>query len=185
MSEQGANGLAPESKEPRPPSMLDAVTPVVALIGFIALSVYLFGLDSTNGALQVGLFTAMTIAGMIAHKNGHSYVALSNAIIGGISSAMGAIFILLAVGALHAAYSQGVVVPTDLSVVGFDDILLASHTVPALTTLRMPIAEIVEEGVRLAIELARDPTASRGAGVTVKQPSLIVRQSTAPPRSAP
>ena len=76
MSEQGANGLVPEPAEPRAPSMLDAVTPVVALIGFIALSVYLFGLDSTNGALQVGLFTAMTIAGVIAHKNGHSYTAL-------------------------------------------------------------------------------------------------------------
>src|SRR4029079_13712684 len=48
----------------------------------------------------------------------------------------------LAVAALHAAYSQGVVVPTDLSIVGFDDILLASHTVPALTTLRMPTAAI-------------------------------------------
>src|SRR5215203_2465328 len=65
MPEQGTNGLVPESEEIRAPSMLDAVTPVVALIGFIALSVYLFGLDSTNGALQVGLFTAMTIAGVI------------------------------------------------------------------------------------------------------------------------
>jgi DNA-binding LacI/PurR family transcriptional regulator len=87
----------------------------------------------------------------------------------------------LAVGALHAAYSQGVVVPTDLSVVGFDDILLASHTVPALTTLRMPTAEIVAEGVRLAIEYARDPAAPRRPGVTVMAPTLIVRQSTAPP----
>ncbi|HEX5013265.1 MAG TPA: LacI family DNA-binding transcriptional regulator [Candidatus Limnocylindrales bacterium] len=87
----------------------------------------------------------------------------------------------LAVGALHAAYSRGVVVPTDLSVLGFDDILLASHTVPALTTLRMPIGEIVAEGVRLAIELARDPSARRRPGVRVMAPSLIVRQSTAPP----
>src|SRR5262245_7624072 len=86
----------------------------------------------------------------------------------------------LAVGALHAAYSQGVVVPADLSVVGFDDILLASHTVPALTTLRMPTADIVAEGVRLAIELARDPSAPRDPGVTVMAPSLIVRQSTGP-----
>ncbi|MFL5726428.1 MAG: LacI family DNA-binding transcriptional regulator [Chloroflexota bacterium] len=89
----------------------------------------------------------------------------------------------LAVGALHAAYSQGVVVPTDLSVVGFDDILLASHTVPALTTLRMPTTQIVAEGVRLAIELARDSRAPHEAGVTVMAPSLIVRQSTARPRS--
>ena len=44
---------------------------------------------------------------------------------------------------------------------GFDDLLLAAHTVPALTTLRMPIAEIVSESVELAIALARDPAASR------------------------
>ena len=85
----------------------------------------------------------------------------------------------LAVGALHAAYVAGVAIPGDLSVVGFDDILLASHTVPALTTLRMPTQEIVAHGVRLAIELARDPTAPRTASVTVMPPSLIVRQSTA------
>jgi DNA-binding LacI/PurR family transcriptional regulator len=89
----------------------------------------------------------------------------------------------LAVGALHAAHSQGVNVPRDLSVVGFDDILLASHTVPALTTLRMPTAEIVTEGVRLAIEFARHSTAPREPSVTVMAPSLIVRQSTAPPRA--
>jgi DNA-binding LacI/PurR family transcriptional regulator len=64
-------------------------------------------------------------------------------------------------------------------VVGFDDILLASHTIPALTTLRMPTADIVDHGVRLAIELARDPAAKRRASVTVFPPSLIVRQSTA------
>jgi DNA-binding LacI/PurR family transcriptional regulator len=88
----------------------------------------------------------------------------------------------LAVGVLHAAYGRGIVVPRDLSVVGFDDILLASHTVPALTTLHMPVAEIVEEGVRLAIELSRDPTAERRPSVALRVPQLIVRQSTAPPR---
>ncbi len=87
----------------------------------------------------------------------------------------------LAVGVLHAAHSRGVVVPRDLSVVGFDDILLASHTVPALTTLRMPTTEIVAEGVRLAIQFSRDPTAPRDQGVTLFAPSLIVRQSTGPP----
>jgi hypothetical protein len=45
----------------------------------------------------------------------------------------------------------------------------------------MPTAEIVAEGVRLAIEFARDPTASRHPTVTVMAPTLIVRQSTAPP----
>jgi DNA-binding LacI/PurR family transcriptional regulator len=73
------------------------------------------------------------------------------------------------------------VVPDELSVVGFDDLLLAAHTVPALTTLRMPIAEIVGESVELAITLARDPSASREPRRTVFEPTLVVRQSTAPP----
>jgi DNA-binding LacI/PurR family transcriptional regulator len=87
----------------------------------------------------------------------------------------------LAVGVLHAAHTAGRPVPGRLSVVGFDDILLASHTVPALTTLRMPTAEIVRVGVRLAVELARDSAAPREPHVEILAPSLIVRQSTAPP----
>ena len=88
---------------------------------------------------------------------------------------------LVAVGVLHAAYNMRCVVPDELSVVGFDDLLLAAHTVPALTTLRMPIAEIVGESVELAIALARDPGASREPRRTVFEPTLVVRQSTAPP----
>jgi DNA-binding LacI/PurR family transcriptional regulator len=90
---------------------------------------------------------------------------------------------LVAVGVLHAAYSQGRTVPTELSVVGFDDLVLAAHTVPALTTLRMPIAEIVADGVKLAIDLARDTSASRDSQVRVFEPTLIVRQSTAAPQA--
>jgi DNA-binding LacI/PurR family transcriptional regulator len=85
---------------------------------------------------------------------------------------------LVAVGVLHAAYSLGRSVPDELSVVGFDDLLLAAHTVPALTTLRMPIAEIVNESVEVAIALARDPSLSRAPRTTVFKPTLVVRQST-------
>lgn len=88
---------------------------------------------------------------------------------------------LAAVGVLHATYSDGRTVPNELSVVGYDDLLLAAYTVPALTTLRMPIAEIVGEGVQLAIELGRDASASRAPRRKVFEPMLIVRQSTAPP----
>lgn len=88
---------------------------------------------------------------------------------------------LVAVGVLHGAYSAGLRVPDELSVVGYDDLPIAAHTVPALTTLRMPIIEMVGAGVRLAIDLARDPTASREPRTEVFRPSLIVRESTAPP----
>jgi DNA-binding LacI/PurR family transcriptional regulator len=89
-----------------------------------------------------------------------------------------------AIGALHAAHSLGASVPDRLSVVGYDDILIASHTVPALTTLRMPIAEIVAHAVPLAIALARDPDAPRGPSLEVFKPTLILRESTAAPAAA-
>jgi DNA-binding LacI/PurR family transcriptional regulator len=87
----------------------------------------------------------------------------------------------LAFGVLHAAHALGRRVPDDLSVVGFDDILLASHTVPALTTLRMPSQVIVGEGLDIAIELSRNPGHRPERSVKVIPPELIVRQSTAPP----
>ncbi|HZM77458.1 MAG TPA: LacI family DNA-binding transcriptional regulator [Candidatus Limnocylindrales bacterium] len=89
---------------------------------------------------------------------------------------------LVAVGVLHAAHSLGVSVPERLSVVGFDDILIAAHTVPALTTLRMPIAEIVNHAVAKAVSLARDQSGELGGpSLAVFKPELVVRDSTAPP----
>jgi LacI family transcriptional regulator len=49
---------------------------------------------------------------------------------------------LTAIGVLHCAYDAGLRVPEDLSVVGFDDILFAEYTQPALTTVAIPRAEI-------------------------------------------
>jgi DNA-binding LacI/PurR family transcriptional regulator len=86
---------------------------------------------------------------------------------------------LVAVGVLHAAHSLGATVPDRLSVVGFDDILIAAHTVPALTTLRMPITEIVRHAISRAVALARDPSAVREPSLDVFEPSLIIRDSTA------
>jgi DNA-binding LacI/PurR family transcriptional regulator len=87
----------------------------------------------------------------------------------------------IAMGVLHEAHALELSVPGDLSVVGFDDILLAGHTIPALTTLRMPTADIVREGIELAVDAARDPRQPREPTVKVIAPSLIVRRSTAPP----
>jgi DNA-binding LacI/PurR family transcriptional regulator len=89
---------------------------------------------------------------------------------------------LVAVGVLHAAHSLGAIVPDRLSVVGFDDILIAAHTVPALTTLRMPTKEIVNYAVARAVSLARDSDdTDREASLRVFVPTLVIRDSTAPP----
>ena len=88
---------------------------------------------------------------------------------------------LIAVGVLHAAHSLGATVPDRLSVVGFDDILISGHTVPALTTSRMPTTKIVSYAIDLAVRLARDPEAAREPSLKIFAPDLIVRDSTAPP----
>jgi DNA-binding LacI/PurR family transcriptional regulator len=88
---------------------------------------------------------------------------------------------LVAIGLLHAAHALDRPVPDRLSVVGFDDILISAHTVPALTTLRMPITEIVAHAVGLAVGLARDADLPREPRLEIFEPSLVVRDSTAPP----
>jgi DNA-binding LacI/PurR family transcriptional regulator len=88
---------------------------------------------------------------------------------------------ILAAGSLHAAYERGVSVPDDLSIVGFDDIPMAAAMVPSLTTVKMPIAEIVAAGADLAI--GDGANSANGAPVPprlVFQPQLIVRRSTGP-----
>jgi DNA-binding LacI/PurR family transcriptional regulator len=92
---------------------------------------------------------------------------------------------LTAVGVLHAAYRLGRTVPTSLSVIGWDDLTISAYTVPGLTTLRMPTREIVAEAFRTAVELARDSTASRAPRIRFYEPTLVVRESTAPPADPP
>ena len=85
---------------------------------------------------------------------------------------------VLAFGALLEARKLGIDVPAQLSIVGFDDLELASHLQPALTTVRVP----AEEMWRLAAERVID--AMRGAEVpraTEIEVALVVRDSTAPP----
>jgi DNA-binding LacI/PurR family transcriptional regulator len=89
----------------------------------------------------------------------------------------------VAVGVSHGAYNRGIEVPGQLSIVGFDDLMLGRFSNPALTTLRMPTDEIVAEGVRMALEYVRDPAASAHPSLKVFEPTLILRASTGPPRS--
>jgi DNA-binding LacI/PurR family transcriptional regulator len=88
---------------------------------------------------------------------------------------------LLAIGALHAAQAMGRRVPDHVSVVGFDDIPLASYTVPSLTTVRMPVAEMAETAVRIALDDNGGEATGDDWPVHVLEPDLVVRASSAPP----
>jgi DNA-binding LacI/PurR family transcriptional regulator len=82
---------------------------------------------------------------------------------------------VLAVGLLHAAHQHGRRVPDQLSITGFDDIPMATYTVPALTTVRMPVREMVEQAVRMALD---QPSGNTEQTVPVLRPTLVARSST-------
>jgi DNA-binding LacI/PurR family transcriptional regulator len=86
---------------------------------------------------------------------------------------------ILAIGVIHAAFERGIRVPEQLSVVGFDDITLASATVPALTTVRNPVAEVIAAAVELAVGEASATAADTPRRIF--SPKLVVRGSTAAP----
>jgi DNA-binding LacI/PurR family transcriptional regulator len=83
----------------------------------------------------------------------------------------------LATGVLHAAADLGIVVPRDVSVVGFDDIPMASFTVPSLTTVHMPVAEMTALAARLAMDEPEDGQSGVVKSFVVT-PTLVVREST-------
>jgi NhaC family Na+:H+ antiporter len=97
---------------PRPPSLLDAVLPVVVLIVLIAITIWLFGVEATDGPLQVALILSAAFAALIAFKNGFTVASVADAAIGGVTAATGAIFILLAVGALIGTWNMAGTIPT-------------------------------------------------------------------------
>lgn len=66
---------------------------------------------------------------------------------------------LMAVGALCAVHEAGLRVPEDISVVGFDDIPLASFTVPRLTTIAQPAQQIGEAAIKLLVRRLAEPDA--------------------------
>jgi LacI family repressor for deo operon, udp, cdd, tsx, nupC, and nupG len=85
---------------------------------------------------------------------------------------------LTALGALRAITRRHLRVPEDISVVGFDDLLIAQYTQPPLTTIRQPTRVMG----RLAAETLLQLLAGKPAPETRRLPTeLIVRESTAPP----
>jgi LacI family transcriptional regulator len=87
-----------------------------------------------------------------------------------------------AMGVYSALHARGLSIPTDLSVVGFDDVSIAEFVAPALTTVRQPLAEMGRTAMRMLLHLiAKEPLDSTGVELKTH---LIIRDSCAPPASA-
>jgi DNA-binding LacI/PurR family transcriptional regulator len=86
-----------------------------------------------------------------------------------------------AVGAMRAIKEQGLSVPDDISVVGFDDVREAAYHLPSLTTVRQPLRKMGEVAARTLIERLEGAT-DYPAEISV-DPELVVRESTGEARS--
>ena len=86
---------------------------------------------------------------------------------------------LTAIGAMHCAYDRGLRVPTELSVVGFDDITFAEYTQPSLTTVHVPRSRIGVMAFDAMWAMLSEPG---HAGREYRlETSFVVRASTAEP----
>ena len=102
---------APAASE-RTPTLIEAMTPVVFLVALLAASVWLYGDGSSSGPNQIALILASGVAALVGLRNGHSWRAIEQGIARGVSTTMGALLILLAVGALIGTWILAGIVPT-------------------------------------------------------------------------
>jgi LacI family transcriptional regulator len=85
----------------------------------------------------------------------------------------------MALGTMSAAQQRGLMVGRDVSVAGFDDIPLAEHTHPPLTTVRQPIYEIGQRITRMLTAVIRGETPEEQQ--VLLTPQLVIRDSCGTP----
>jgi LacI family transcriptional regulator len=83
---------------------------------------------------------------------------------------------IIAIGALQAIRAHNLRVPEDISVVGFDDIAMAAHTNPSLTTIDQPKNRLGKLAMRMLRQMIQGE-AIQGKGYTLVESPLVVRES--------
>ncbi|MDX3229862.1 LacI family DNA-binding transcriptional regulator [Streptomyces sp. ME19-01-6] len=132
------------------------------------------GLDSLDGGVD-----RLTVHGLYDRSSGYDatleLLRRDNAL-----TAVVAANDTIALGVCAALRDQGLRIPEDVSVAGFDDLPFSADAVPALTTVRLPLHEAGARAGRLALGRESQPP----GGVAMVRSELMARASTAPPRAA-
>jgi DNA-binding LacI/PurR family transcriptional regulator len=87
----------------------------------------------------------------------------------------------IAIGLIQAAFHARIRLPEQLSIVGFDDIDIAAFIVPPLTTVSQSGVEMGRAAGSLLLDMIENDLDASEVADIVLTPSLVVRQSTAPP----
>jgi LacI family transcriptional regulator len=85
---------------------------------------------------------------------------------------------LTALGVMHECHEEGVQIPSELSVVGYDDIRLAQYTLPPLTTVRMSQSELARLAFEALLKEVQQKS-SKAGGEYALETELVLRKSTA------
>jgi LacI family transcriptional regulator len=83
-----------------------------------------------------------------------------------------------AIGAIRAIQEEGLRIPSDISVVGFDDIPWAAFNTPSLTTVRQPLDRMGKMAAETLIRMIEHP--GEQVSEIAIEPTLVVRESTGP-----
>jgi DNA-binding LacI/PurR family transcriptional regulator len=88
---------------------------------------------------------------------------------------------LTAIGAMGAIHERGLRIPDDISIVGYDDIVLSAYTQPPLTTLRLPRNEIATAAFHALYDTRQQASKVQQDGANYNiLPALVLRNSTGP-----
>ena len=99
------------SKELKPLNFGLAIAPVILLVVMLALSVYLFGADSSYGANQIVLLFSAGAVGLVGMSRGMRWREVEQGIIAGINMCLGPMLILMSVGMLIGAWILAGTIP--------------------------------------------------------------------------
>ena len=123
----------------RPPKFIESFIPIVVLISLLAFNVYVFSDDATGGPNQIALLLGAVIAAGIGMGQGFSWKAIQEGMISSIKSSLGAVLILLIIGALSGTWMISGVVPTmiyyGLDILSPSFFLVATSVICAIVAL--------------------------------------------------
>jgi DNA-binding LacI/PurR family transcriptional regulator len=86
---------------------------------------------------------------------------------------------MTALGVMHKCHNEGLSIPKDLSLVGFDDIKLAQFVLPPLTTVRMSQSELAHIAFNALLKEIESEAPSKEGTEYMLETSLVLRESTA------
>ncbi len=121
----------------------------------------------------IALDSVLKVTGELTISGG--YTAMQELLELGRPEAIFAFNDLMAMGAYRAAAEAGLAIPDDLSIIGYDDLEIASYLIPALTTIHQPSYGLGAKAAEILIEHLQKKT-KLPATLTL-EPQLVVRDS--------